>query len=224
MLLDAGTNLLFIGDSITDCGRARPVGEANPWNWGEIGDGYVRNIAAILGATYPASKIRTRNVGSGGNTVRDLDARWQTDVLDLKPDWLSVMIGINDVWRQMDSPLAPERGVGLDEYAATLDKLVSGTRPALKGLVLMTPFVVESNPSDLFRSRMDEYGAVVKDLAGRFDAVFVDSQAAFDQLCAHAHPTSIAWDRIHPGPVGHMTLATAWLRAVGALSPTPNNV
>lgn len=221
MRLDAGTNLLFIGDSITDCGRARPVGEANPWNWGEIGDGYVRNVAAWLGAAYPSRGIRVRNVGSSGNTIRDLKDRWQTDVLDLAPDWLSVMIGINDVWRQLDSPLAPERGVGLDEYAATLEKLVGSTRPALRGMVLMTPFVVEGRKDDAFRARMDEYGAVVQDIAARHDALLVDTQAAFDALCEHAHPTSIAWDRIHPGPVGHMAIARAWLAAVGASPPNP---
>lgn len=214
MRIEANSNLLFIGDSITDCGRARPVGEANPWNWGEIGSGYVRDVAAILGVTYPERKIRVRNVGASGNTVRDLAARWKPDVLDLAPDWLCVMIGINDVWRQFDSPLAPERGVPLNEYAETLWSLVHRTRPRLKGLVLMTPYVVDANRADPMRARMDEYGAAVRDIAEEFEALFVDTQAAFDALLEHAHPASIAWDRIHCGPVGHMALARAFLSTV----------
>ncbi|MCX6366371.1 MAG: SGNH/GDSL hydrolase family protein [Armatimonadetes bacterium] len=217
MRIEASSNLLFIGDSITDCGRARPVGEANPWNWGEIGNGYVRDVAATIGAAYPERGIRIRNVGSSGNTVRDLAARWKSDVTDLAPDWLSVMIGINDVWRQFDSPLAPERAVPLAEYSETLWSLCHRTRPKLKGLVLMTPYVIDANLHDPMRQRMDEYGAAVQEIADEFEAVFVDTQAAFDALLEHNHPASVAWDRIHPGPVGHMTIAHAFLQGIGAL-------
>jgi lysophospholipase L1-like esterase len=216
MRIGVGTSLLFIGDSITDCGRARPIGEANPWNWSEIGDGYVKNVAAYLGAAYPERHIRVRNVGSGGNTVRDLALRWDDDVLALKPRWLSVMIGINDVWRQFDSPLAPERAVPLDEYRSTLDTLLRRTHPTLDGLVLLTPFVVENNPADPFRARMHAYGDAVRSLATIYDALFVDTQAAFDEVLAHTHGTAIAWDRIHPGPVGHMVIARAFLKAIEA--------
>jgi lysophospholipase L1-like esterase len=215
--LENNASLLFVGDSITDCGRARPIGEANPWNWDDIGNGYVRDVAAILGAAHPEKKIRVRNVGSGGNTVLDLAARWKSDVLELEPTWLSVMIGINDVWRQFDSPLAPERAVDLETYRNTLWQLLDKTRPKLRGLILMTPFVIEANLSDPMRLRMNEYGAVIKELSAHFDAVFVDTQAAFDALLTHQHPMSVAWDRIHPGPVGHMVIARAFLRHIGAI-------
>ena len=215
MRIEANSNLLFIGDSITDCGRARPVGEANPWNWGEVGSGYVRDVAALIGSAYPERRIRIRNVGASGNTVRDLAERWKPDVLDLAPDWLSVMIGINDVWRQFDSPLAPERAVPLNEYSETLWSLVHRTRPRVKGIVLLSPFVVDANRTDPMRARMDEYGGAVREIAEEFEAIFVDTQAAFDTLLEHCHPASVAWDRIHAGPVGHMTIARAFLAALG---------
>jgi lysophospholipase L1-like esterase len=158
-----------------------------------------------------------RNVGAGGNTARDLALRWDDDVIAHRPQWLSVMIGINDVWRQFDAPLAPERAVSLETYQTTLDELLSRTRPLLDGLVLMTPFVVENNPADPFRARMSEYGEAVRALAATHDALFVDTQAAFDTVLAHSHGTAIAWDRIHPGPVGHMVLARAFLQTIGAL-------
>jgi lysophospholipase L1-like esterase len=154
-------------------------------------------------------------MGCSGNTVRDLKARWQTDVLDLKPDWLSIMIGINDVWRQFDLPHQPESQVGLEEYESTLGELVKETQPHVKGLVLMTPFMIEPNAREPMRARMDEYGAVVKKLAKRHGAIFVDTQAAFGAAMEHIHPMALAWDRIHPNGTGHMILARAFLQGIG---------
>jgi lysophospholipase L1-like esterase len=154
------------------------------------------------------------NQGLSGNTVRDLKERWQRDVLDLKPDWLSIMIGINDVWRQFDSPRQKESHVYLDEYTATLKELVTQTRPLLKGLVLMSPYIIEPNKADPMRAQMDRYGKVVQDLAAKNDAIFVDVQAAFDAVTTHLHPMSLAWDRIHPGAPGHMVIARAFLKAI----------
>lgn len=211
MVIGTGSRLLFIGDSITDAGRARPVGE---WRDG-LGNGYVAHVDALLQAAAPEKRIRVMNTGISGNTVRDLAARWKTDVLDLRPDWLSIMIGINDVWRQFDSPLHPERHVLPDEYRRTLGELVERTRKSLRGLVLMTPYYIEPARSDPMRARMDEYSAIVRDLAGRFDAVLVDTQAAFDEVLRHVYPAALAWDRVHPAAAGHMVIARAFLKAVG---------
>ena len=212
ILINPNSKLILIGDSITDCQRAQPVGEGL---FDALGKGYVALIDATVTAVLPEQHIRVVNMGTSGNTVRDLQARWQTDVLDLKPDWLTIMIGINDVWRQFDSPLQVERHVPLTEYANTLEKLVSQTRPRLQGLVLMTPYVIEPNQADAMRVMMDAYGAAVKTIAQRHDAVFVDTQAAFDRVLAHLHPMALAWDRIHPNAAGHMVLARAFLNAVG---------
>ncbi len=103
MKIKPGSKLVMIGDSVTDCERARPVGEGL---FGAVGKGYVSLVDALLSSTYPAHGIRVINVGSSGDQVRNLLARWQTDVIDKKPDWLSIMIGINDVWRQAGGPAA----------------------------------------------------------------------------------------------------------------------
>jgi lysophospholipase L1-like esterase len=103
MKIHSNSTLLTTGDSITDCGRVRPAAEAVSW---DLGNGYVAPIHALLGATCPGLNIRIRNTGISGNTVRVLAARWQSNVLDLKPDWLSIMIGINDVWRQLENCVA----------------------------------------------------------------------------------------------------------------------
>ena len=88
MKIHANSTLLMIGDSITDCGRVRPVADSVG---GDLGNGYVALIHAIFSATCPQRHIRIRNTGISGNTVRDLTARWQSDVLDLKPDWVSII-------------------------------------------------------------------------------------------------------------------------------------
>jgi lysophospholipase L1-like esterase len=211
MIIQPDSKLVMIGDSITDCERARPVGEGL---FEALGKGYVSLVDGLLQARYPAHHIRVVNMGTSGNTVRDLKARWQTDVIDLKPDWLSVMIGINDVWRQFDSPLQREQQVLPDEYESTLDALLGGTAPLLKGLVLITPYFIEPNRSDAMRSRMDAYGAIVRRMADKYQAYCVDTQAAFDEALKYLHPMWLAWDRVHPNHIGHMILARAFLKGI----------
>lgn len=211
MRIQQGSKLVMIGDSITDCGRARPVAEAAG---DDLGNGYVSLVDAWVRAALPEWRLRVVNMGISGNTVRDLRARWQTDVLDLAPDWVSVLIGINDVWRQFQHPLQAEWHILPDEYAVTLEALVAETRPAVRGMMLMTPFFIEPNPREPMRARMDEYGQIVTGLAKRYDAIPVDTQAAFDAVLVHVHPMTLALDRVHPGTPGHMVLAWAFLRAL----------
>ena len=212
MRIEQNSKLVMIGDSITDTGRAQPVGEGRN---DALGTGYVSLVDALIGAVYPHHALRIVNMGTSGNTVRSLKERWQRDVLDLTPDWVSVMIGINDVWRQFDSPRQPESHVYAEEYAATLEELVAATRPRVKGLVLMTPFYIEPNPADPMRAMMDRYGVIVREIAGRHDALFVDTQAAFNETLPALYPATLAWDRVHPNRTGHMALARAFLNAVG---------
>ena len=208
MKIDGGQSILFTGDSITDCGRARPIGQRNG-----LGEGYVAFVDGLLGACCPDCRIRALNTGISGNRVIDLEARWQTDILDPAPDWLSVMIGINDVWRQFDAPLDPNQ-VTLDRYEATYRKLLEQTRRDLKGLVLMTPYFIEVNRADPMRCMMDKYSEVVERLAGDFDAVFVNVQASFDRYLMHLPAQSLCGDRVHPNKIGHMIIATSFLAAI----------
>jgi lysophospholipase L1-like esterase len=216
MKLPPDSTFVLIGDSITEAGRD-PSGEATPWGAPGHGSGYVGLIEAWFGATRPQDRIRLINRGNSGNTVRDLKARWQSDVLDLQPDWLSVMIGVNDVWRQFDTPLRVETHVQPEDYAATLDELVAQTRPQVKGLLLATPHFIEPNRTDPMRKLIDAYGDVVRATARKHDCILVDVQAAFDEVLVHTHPMAMTRDRIHPDTTGHMIIARAFLKALGAL-------
>ena len=206
----ANQTLLFVGDSITDCGRERPVGQ----RWNSLGEGYVSFVDSILGAVIPGTTITVLNTGISGNRVTDLEARWQSDVLDLEPNWLSVMIGINDVWRQFDSEPGAEQ-VEPEQYELVYRSLLAKTRSQLDGLVLMTPYFLETNREDPMRLKMDAYGTITKRLAAEFDAICVDTQAAFDRYLVHQPTESLCEDRVHPNGLGHMILARAFLNALG---------
>jgi len=214
MKIQPNSRLIMIGDSVTDHGRAQPAGEGLFEAVGRGWGGYVAQVDALLSTNYPDYHIRVTNKGTSGNQVRDLAFRWQQDVIEQAPDWLSIMIGINDVWRQFDLPRQPEMWYLPEEYAAMYEKLLRETRPLLKGLVLMSPYFIENNCQDPMRRRMDEYAAIVKGLSQKYDAIFVDTQAVFDGLLLHMHSAAIAWDRIHPNHIGYMALARAFLRAI----------
>jgi lysophospholipase L1-like esterase len=214
MKITPGSTLVMIGDSITEWGREEPLGDKPD---DRIGNGYVRYVDCLIGAAYPGHRLRIRNMGYGGNTVRDLEARWKKHVLEVRPDWLSVMIGINDVWRQFDNWLPAGQRISIDEFRGTLGKLVRETRPGLKGLILMTPYFVEPSRLVPMRAMMDEYGDVVRALARENDAVLVDTQAAFDAALEKTPAESLAEDRVHVNEVGHMILARAFLKAVDFL-------
>jgi len=209
MRLRDGQTFLLTGDSITDCGRTRPLGER-----GGLGEGYVAFADGLLAAAYPQQRIRVLNTGIGGNRVTDLAARWTADVLDLRPAWLSVLIGINDVWRQFDGLLDPNP-VDPARFESVYRELLAATRPRLQGLVLMAPFYLETHRADPMRTRMDDYGRIVRKLAREFDAIFVDLQAAFDRHLAHRPTQALCGDRVHPNKTGHLILAAALLTELG---------
>ncbi|CAN5428911.1 SGNH/GDSL hydrolase family protein [soil metagenome] len=179
-----------------------------------MGNGYVALVDAHLTVNDPARRVRVLNTGMGGNTIRDLSSRWKSDVLDLKPDVLVVMIGINDVWRQFDSP-DPEAGVPLPEYEDTLDNLLNQGRQVARNVLVATPFYIEANPSDPMRAAMDRYSDAVRKVVERNGYHLVDTQAAMNALTASRYAALIAWDRVHPNLAGHLALARAFLGVFG---------
>ena len=211
MLLKSNQKLVMIGDSITDVGRTQPVGEGlfEPY-----GKGYVNLVNALLGSTYPELAIRVVNVGCSGNSSRDLKNRWQRDVLDLKPDWVTCMIGTNDIWRQFDTPWQKEWHVYPEEYRANLQTLVQQTLPHVKGMVLLTPFYIEPNKNDPMRAQMDRYSAIVKEVAAAHRTLFVDTQGSIDKVLQHYYPATLSWDRVHPSSIGHMVIAKSLLKVL----------
>lgn len=207
MLFDKGQKIVFIGDSITDCGRR----DANA----PFGNGYMNLVRAFVTARYPELSLEFVNRGIGGDTVRHLDARWQADVLDEQPDWLFVKIGINDVWRSFGVDV--DSAVPIDEYESVYRRLLQ-TAVDTTGckVIIAEPYMIESKSSgDSMRQRMDEYGLVARKLAEEFGAICVPTQDAIDAALESTTPADWAEDRIHPNLAGHAVIAQACLRAIG---------
>src|SRR5690606_13507030 len=114
-------------------------------------------------------------------------------------------------------PWQTENLVSIEEYEETLDELVRTTRPTVSDLILMTPYYIEPDCVEPMRARMDQYGAVIKRLALKYETTFVDTQAAFNAVLPHVHPGALAGDRVHPNLTGHHIIARAFLKAIGAL-------
>jgi lysophospholipase L1-like esterase len=153
-------------------------------------------------------------MGVSGNTVHDLKYRWAADVLALKPDWLSVLVGINDVWQQISQTESNEHNNSADEFAHILDELIQQVRPGLQGLILMSPYYLETNLEDPMRVMMDHYGELVAEVAAAHDAILVDTQSNFDRILRWTDPLDLALDRIHLNLPGHMILARAFLQQI----------
>ena len=213
MFIETGSRLLFTGDSITDVDRSRPIGEAP----NGLGEGYPKFVSGMLTAYMPEKKIHVMNTGISGNRIRDLKARWQSDVLDLKPDWVSIMIGINDVWRHFNRPFCPSEWVDQEEYVNTYRELIELTKPKVKGMVLIAPFYIDKNESDPMTSMVRVYAKEVEKLAKEYQLVFCDVQKEYDAVQEKLHHMAISNDRVHPNgghAPGHFVLAKAFLKAV----------
>ncbi len=212
MIFEKGDRIVFAGDSVTDMGSTQPVGEGL---FDNLGFGYVRMVENMLVTWYPELNLRITNSGISGHTSRDLLARFDRDVVELKPDWVSICIGINDVWRQFDRPSTPGVAVTPEEYRQNLETMVEKIRGDVKGIFIMSPYYIECNREDWMRKRMDEYTAICRELAQKYGCEFVDLQAMFEEFCKIQHSAMIAWDRVHPNQMGATMIAREFLRHTG---------
>ena len=207
--LKSGASILFIGDSITDAGRREdPDG---------LGFGYVRQFRDLLLARHPGCGVTVVNQGIGGDTIRHLDARWEKDVITLKPDVLSISIGVNDVWRQLQLPVNPEE-VLLDEYEAIYRKLLDRTRDAVGcRLLLLEPTVIGEEPDAPHNQLMPPYLDCVASLADEYGATLVPLNKAFHAAIAASNGLPWTMDGVHPLSNGHALMALGVLDALGGL-------
>jgi lysophospholipase L1-like esterase len=209
MILENMDRIVFAGDSVTVMGSTNPVGEGL---FDNVGRSYVRIIENMLAVYYPEIKVRVTNSGISGNTSRDLLARFDRDVVNLNPDWVSICIGINDVWRQFDSPAITDSHVLPDEYEKNVEDMIMRVKDKVKGIFILSPYIIEPNKEDWMRKRMDEYVEISKKLADKHQCVFVDFQKMYEDYCRIRHSAYIAWDRIHPNQIGATLMAREFLK------------
>ncbi len=201
----SGSRILFQGDSITDGNRGR---NADPNHI--LGHGYAFIVAALYGAAYPERHLEFVNRGCSGNKVSDLVARWETDTIAVKPDLLSILIGVND--NMADVPF--------DVFEQSYDQLLTATVGALPQvrLVLCEPFTLPGGTYPFhyptWEKNVKKRAVIVEKLASKYKAPFVRFQRAFDEATQRAPAEHWIWDAVHPTYSGHQIMADEWIRTV----------
>lgn len=204
--------ILFQGDSITDGNRGR---NADPNHI--LGHGYQFSIGSRVGADYPEKKFVFYNRGISGNKVNDLENRWQPDTLELKPDVLSILVGVNDASSVV---FQREPVITVEMYETTYNSLLEQTLVKFPDIlfVLCEPFIlpigrVKEN-WEAYHADIVQRQAVVRKLASKYNAVFVGFQEVFDKACDKAAADYWIWDGVHPTVAGHELMAREWLKQV----------
>ena len=204
MLLQPHDHVLFYGDSITDAGRNSGANNG-------LGTGYAALCAAQLLARYPEWNLKFTNKGISGNRVYDLEARLQEDVLDLQPNLVSILIGINDTWRRYDSgTLSP-----INEFGESYRRILKSLENLGARLIICEPFLLPI-PADrkAWREDLDPRIHVCRDLAREFNALYLPLDGLFAGASARASLDYWLPDGVHPSLAGHALIADAWIKAV----------
>ena len=206
--------ILFQGDSITDCGRSREA-TLEVTRPADFGFGYPNLVTGTLLAANPG-EYQCIDRGISGNRVVDLYARWKIDALNLKPDMISILIGVNDVWHEFSRG----NGVETERYAEIYRMLLAWTRKVLPEvkLMILEPFALESEVvSPEFLADVKDHAAAAKAVAEEFNAVFVPLQDKLDAAAKLAPNSYWLFDGVHPTPAGHRLIADEWLKASESL-------
>jgi lysophospholipase L1-like esterase len=211
-LVNKGDVILFQGDSITDAGRSREkAGVANEQPG--LGSGYAWLAASDLLVARPKDGLKIYNRGISGNKVFQLADRWQPDCLELKPNVLSILIGVNDIWHKLNG----QYDGTIETYERDYRALISRTRQALPKIkfVICEPFVLRCGAvNDKWFPEFDQYRAAAKRVAEASRATFIPFQTMFDEAVKYAPPEHWAKDGVHPSPAGAALMAHFWVRTV----------
>ena len=211
-LIKRNSRILFQGDSITDAGRNRNR-ENNPNDKNALGSGYVYLIASNMLANRPGDGLEIYNRGISGNKVFQLADRWDKDCLDLKPDILSILIGVNDIWHTLNGNYDGT----VEKYEQDYRSLLKRTLKALPNLklVICEPFVLRCGAvNDKWFPEFDRYRAVARKISKEFRTLFVPFQSMFDDAVKHVSPSYWARDGVHPSMAGAQLMAQEWLKVL----------
>jgi len=204
--------ILFQGDSITEWGRDKNKTKAN--DFGSLGSGYVLLTATSVLREYADKNLSIYNKGISGNKVFQLADRWDTDTLALKPNVLSIMVGVNDYWHTITNGY---KGT-IDTYRDDYRKLIERTQAALPGvkLIIGEPFAMKDVKAvdASWYPAFDGYRQVSRDIASEYSAAFIPYQSVMDEALKSAPATYWSLDGVHPSPAGASLMAYAWMKAV----------
>ena len=210
--LNEGNIILFQGDSITDAGRNREDNTCN--NPEALGAGYSMLAGAALLEKYSKLDLKIYNRGISGNKVYQLAERWERDCLDLKPDILSILIGVNDIWHKLDGNYNGTIDIYRNDYITLLERTKKAL-PDIK-LVICEPFAVPGVKAvdDKWYPEFYSYQKASKEIADKFGAVFVPYQKIYDEALKKAPGSYWTPDGVHPSLAGAQLMASAWLETI----------
>jgi len=209
-LVKSGQKYVFMGDSITDCGRGA---ENRPY-----GNGYAKMTIDAITAKYPERRIEYINVGISGNTTQDLRNRWDDDVLRLKPDWLSIKIGINDLHRYLNK--TPE-AVSPEQFKENMFTLLSETKKKTKAkIILIDPFYMSTAKTENSKERavlnlLENYLRSVHEMVKIFKTGHVKTHDLFQEQLRYRSRNYFCFEPVHPNTAGHMVIAAGLLKTLG---------
>jgi lysophospholipase L1-like esterase len=207
-----GLTILFQGDSITDGNRTRN----QDWNH-VMGHGYQCLIASRLWFDYPERDFMFYNRGISGNRVTDLEARWQKDTLDLKPDVVSILIGVNDTMAVVNN----QNPDSIERFEESYRNILESTKKEFPEVifVICEPFILPlgwvSKNIEVWQTEIKKRQEIAKKLADEFNAIFIEFQKPFEDACKKAPAEYWIWDGVHPMPAGHELMARIWIKKVG---------
>jgi lysophospholipase L1-like esterase len=203
--------ILFQGDSITDAGRDKKNQVANEQK--AFGGGYAWMAASHLLIGNPGLNLTIHNRGISGNKVHQLAARWDKDCIELKPDILSILIGVNDIWHGLNGRYDGNVKTYEDDFIALLER----TRKSLPNtrFIICEPFVLKCGAvNDKWFPEFDHYRESARRVSDQFEGIFVPFQSMFDQAVKYAPAKHWAGDGVHPSPHGASLMAHFWLKAL----------
>ncbi len=219
-LIGDGAVVLFQGDSITDAGRDRQR-QDNANDAAAMGNGYASLVASYLLASRPNAGLKFYNRGASGNKVFQLAERWDSDCLALKPDIISILIGVNDIWHTLNGSYDGTVEVYREDYRALLERTKRELPEAR--LVICEPFVLRCGAvtEDWF-PQFNRYRVAARRIALDFQAIFVPFQSAFKTALRTGAPEYWAADGVHPTMAGSYEMARAWLDTVLRVMALPS--
>lgn len=204
--------ILFQGDSITDSGRNK---EDTGFNTARnLGSGYPMLAGAAILNKYEALDLKIYNKGISGNKVFQLAERWDKDCLELKPDVLSILIGVNDIWHKLNGTYNGTAEIYRNDYIALLERTIKAL-PNVK-LIICEPFAVKGVKAvdDKWYPEFFDYQKAAKDIARQFKATFIPFQSVYDEAQKRAPGSYWTGDGVHPSLAGAQLMAKAWMKAL----------
>lgn len=195
--------VMFTGDSITDCDRARPIGDG----FGKMGSSYVSRIFIDTWADFPEHNIHYLNSAISGNTTKMLLDRYDTDILAYNPDYVFIMIGVNDAWRHFDGSKFTQTLISPKQSGENVEKMITKTIAAGATPVIISPYFLDNNREDPMRKMVDEINDEYKALAEKYNIGYIDVQTVFDEYLKKSSSYILSGDRVHPKAVGISIIA-----------------